>query len=121
MLFVIQGSKHMRDITHRLGIGIAVLLVFSASAALAQGSPEMRGEALASQHCAMCHAIGSSESSPNPLARPFRTLGQTYSIPSIEAPLREGALFGHPMMPGFTFSSRDAHAIMRYLQSIQAR
>lgn len=90
-------------------------------AALAQGSPEMRGEALVSQHCAMCHATGRAASSPNAMARPFRTLGQTYAIASLEEPLRNGALFGHPMMPGFAFSARDAHAIVRYLQSIQQR
>jgi len=111
----------MRGIALRQAIGIAVLLLSGSTAALAQGSPEMRGEALVSQHCAMCHAIGGSESSPNSLARPFRTLGQTYAIPSLETSLVQGTLFGHPMMPGFSFSGRDAHAIVRYLQSIQAR
>ena len=111
----------MQKVIHCCAAGIAALLVFGSCAVLAQSSPEMRGEALVSQHCAMCHATGSSESSPNPLARPFRTLGQTYSIPSLEAPLRDGALFGHPVMPGFAFSGQEAHAIVRYLQSIQAK
>ena len=33
-----------------------------------------RGELLISQHCAMCHAIGRSETSPNAMARPFEPL-----------------------------------------------
>lgn len=111
----------MPSVIHRYAVATAALLVLVQTPASGQGSPEMRGEALASQHCAMCHAIGRSGSSPDARARPFRTLGQTQEIESLEEPLRSGALFGHPMMPGFALDARDAHALVRYLKSIQAR
>jgi len=111
----------MPSAIHRYAVATAALLFLGQTPAWGQGSPEMHGETLASQHCAMCHAIGRSGNSPNALARPFRTLGQTYAIESLEEPLRNGALFGHPVMPGFALDARDAHAIVRYLKSIQAR
>ena len=102
----------------RLVISALAVLVFGEQVVLAQ-SAISQGELLVSQHCAMCHAIGCSETSPNAIARPFRTLGRSYPIESLEEPLRNGALFGHPMMPGFVFSHQETNAIVRYLQSIQ--
>jgi cytochrome c len=109
----------MPGTNHLLIMAIAIVLALSCGPALAQGGPVAHGEALVSQRCAMCHGMGRSETSPNPVARPFRTLGRNYSIEALEEPLRNGALLGHPMMPGFSFSPRDANAIVRYLQSIQ--
>ena len=98
---------------------VAATLVCGDGRALAQGSPQSRGEALVSQHCAMCHAIGRGGTSPNAMARSFRTLGRTYPIETLEQQLSNGSLLGHPMMPSFTLTPRDARAIVRYLQSIQ--
>jgi cytochrome c len=105
----------------RFAIVTLTLSITGQEAVLAEGSAISRGESLVSQHCAMCHAIGRSETSPNAMARPFRLLGGTVSIESLEESLRNGALLGHPMMPGFAFSPGDASAIVRYLQSIQSR
>ena len=103
----------------RLAMLVAAALVCGQGFALAQGSPQSRGEALVSQHCAMCHAIGRSDTSPNAMARSFRTLGRTYPIETLEQQLSNSSLLGHPMMPRFTLTPREARAIVRYLQSIQ--
>jgi len=103
---------------------LAATLAFLATCAVtasAQPSAETRGEALLSRHCAMCHAIGRSGTSPHAVAPPFRTLAQRYPIESLEESLGEGLLSGHPDMPEFSFQPRDVGAIIRYLRSIQQR
>ena len=97
-----------------------LLLAGSACLAHAQQS-EARGEALLSQHCAMCHAVGRVGTSPHSMAPAFRTLGQRYPIESLQEALGEGLLSGHPDMPEFAFEPQDVGAIIRYLQSIQQR
>jgi cytochrome c len=94
-------------------------LLVSASVAVAQPSPEARGEALVSRHCAMCHAVGRSGTSPHSAAPPLRFLGQRYPPEALEEALAEGLLSGHPDMPEFVFAPRDVGAIVRYLRSIQ--
>jgi mono/diheme cytochrome c family protein len=100
---------------------ILAILAMCGVLAVAQPSAEARGEALLSQNCAMCHAIGRSGASPHAVAPPFRTLSQRYPIESLEEALGEGLLSGHPDMPEFSFPPRDIGAIIRYLRSIQQR
>ncbi len=78
-----------------------------------------RGEELLTRSCAPCHAVGRSGESPNKVAPPFRTLGQSYPVESLEEALGEGNLSGHPEMPEFSFDARDVGAIIAYLKSIQ--
>jgi cytochrome c len=78
-----------------------------------------RGEELLTRSCAPCHAVGRSGESPNKVAPPFRTLGQSYPVESLEEALGEGILSGHPEMPEFSFDARDVGAIIAYLKSIQ--
>jgi cytochrome c len=78
-----------------------------------------RGEELLTRSCAPCHAVGHSGESPNKVAPPFRTLGQSYPVESLEEALGEGILSGHPEMPEFSFDARDVGAIIAYLKSIQ--
>ena len=106
---------------HRLIVAIPAVLAMYCGTAVAQQTAKSRGEAIVIRHCAMCHAIGGAVTSPLAPARPFRTLGSSYPIESLEEPLRNGALMGHPAMPGFSFSPIEASAIVRYLQSIQDR
>lgn len=73
------------------------------------------------RHCAMCHAIGRSGTSPHAAAPAFRTLGQRYPLDSLEEALGEGIVSGHPDMPEFKFETHDVGAIIRYLKSIQER
>jgi mono/diheme cytochrome c family protein len=97
---------------------LAAVVSYSAFAQSAGGSVR-RGEGLVSTHCAMCHAIGRSGTSPHPMAPPFRTLLRRYPAESLVESLSEGLTSGHPEMPTFVFSPSDTGAILLYLQSIQ--
>jgi len=103
----------------KLIVATMAFMAICAVTAPAQPSAETRGEALLSRHCAMCHAIGRSGTSPHAVAPPFRMLGQRYPIESLEESLGEGLMSGHPDMPEFSFPPRDVGAIIRYLRSIQ--
>ncbi len=106
--------------------------VIVASALLVAGAPARaqppqgrqteiaRGEALVAQNCSICHATGTSGESPNPDAPHFRDLGKRYPVEDIAEALAEGMIVGHSPMPEWRFSSEDVHAIVAYLQSIQA-
>jgi len=69
----------------------------------------------------MCHAIGRGGDSPNPLAPPFRELGQRYAIDDLAEALNEGIITGHPQMPEFRFSPAEVNDLIAYLRSIQQR
>ena len=105
---------------HRFSVAFAILAI-CVGLADAQRSPETRGEDLVSRHCAMCHAIGRSGTSPDSKAPPFRMLGQRLPLESLQEPLGRGLLSGHPEMPEFVFPQQDVGAILRYLRSIQER
>jgi mono/diheme cytochrome c family protein len=102
-------------------IAASAILAACPGSVLAQQSAEARGEALLSEHCGMCHAVGRSGTSPNSVAPPFRTLGQRYPLESLEGALGEGLITGHPAMPEFAFPPQAVGAIIRYLRSIQDR
>ena len=97
------------------------LLAVCATSAHAERSPEDRGEVLMSRHCAMCHAIGRSGTSPDSKAPPLRALTQRGLFGSLESSFEKGSLSGHPQMPEFSFQQQDVSAILRYLMSIQDR
>lgn len=80
-----------------------------------------RGRALLQQNCGRCHAIGANDASAHHLAPPLRTLGQRYTIDSLEEALAEGLISGHPDMPEFTFEPNDVGVIIAYLKSIQVK
>ena len=108
--------------THPLSASaVIVALSVIVSSAFAQDASRSvrRGERLVSAHCAMCHAIGGSGTSPHPVALPFRMLFQRYPLESLAESLGEGLTSGHPDMPTFVFSPNDVGAILSYLQSIQ--
>jgi cytochrome c len=103
-------------------LAISAMAVWaSSSSAQDREAMERRGEALVSQHCAMCHAIGRSGGSPNSVAPTFRTLEHRYKLESLEEALGEGIMTGHPEMPEFAFASHDVGAIIAYFRSIQER
>ncbi len=80
-----------------------------------------RGHALLQQNCGRCHAVGANDASAHHLAPPLRTLGQRYTIDSLEEALAEGLISGHPDMPEFTFEPEDVGVIIAYLKSIQVK
>jgi len=99
------------------------LVAFALLAARAEADEAQlkRGQALLTQNCARCHAIGRSGDSPRPDAPAFRALGIRYPIESLEEALGEGIVTGHPDMPEFSFDADQVGAIIAYLKSIQTR
>lgn len=79
-----------------------------------------RGEAIARDICAPCHAIGTSGESPHASAPPFRRLGERVDLDDLAERLREGVIAAHPEMPTVRFSWQDARAFVAYLRSIEA-
>jgi cytochrome c len=99
---------------------IVLLSLTAASPALAQDSAHLkRGHSLVATHCARCHAIERTGTSPHRNAPPFRTLGQKYPVDWLGEALGEGLSTGHPDMPEFVFEPQEINAILSYLRSIQ--
>jgi len=99
---------------------MAMALAVAALALPAAAQDLKRGEKLLADACGSCHAIGRGGSADRN-APPLRTLGQRYSIESLEEALAEGFMTGHPAMPEFQFDADDVGAIIAYLKSIQQR
>lgn len=95
-------------------------LALAASAAAEDGqNPVERGRAIAQEFCSSCHAIGKADESPRQGAPPFRTLSKTIDLDELPSRLQRGLTSGHPAMPSFKFSGRDARAMRDYLRTVQ--
>lgn len=94
---------------------ILVLLAFHGTA-IAAPLPDLRhGEALAKANCATCHALGPEDSSPNKAAPPFRTLGERFPVETIDEALLAKLRPGHPDMPSFTMTPKQAADIGAFI------
>lgn len=101
---------------------LLVIVTLACAPAFAQDARSLRrGEALLSDHCSQCHAVGRTGASPRADAPAFRTLGRKYAVETLEEALAEGLISGHPDMPEFSFDAEDVGAIIAYLRSIQER
>jgi cytochrome c len=82
-----------------------------------------RGQAIAEENCARCHAIGKTGESADPRSPPFRTLSRKYPLTDLEEALSEGIMVGHqgPEMPQFRFDPEQIDALLAYLASIQSK
>lgn len=78
-----------------------------------------RGLVLVHTHCARCHSIDKVSTSPLPISPPFRTLHQRYPVESLEEPLAEGIVTGHPTMPEFSFDPGQVGDITAHLKSLE--
>ena len=78
-----------------------------------------RGEAIAENLCAKCHAIGITGESPHPDAVPLRQLSWKYPVDELEQPFLQGIVVGHPDMPEWQFTQQDVDALLAYIESIQ--
>jgi mono/diheme cytochrome c family protein len=102
-------------------ISLALAIVASATGvARAQGGLVNLGRDIAQQLCATCHAIGSAERSPLPIAPAFRHIEWRVDLSEITQKLQEGIIGGHPEMPVFKLTEPEARALVAYLHSIQS-
>lgn len=81
-----------------------------------------RGRTYAERHCATCHAIGPTGSSPYEPAPPFRTLHERYDVEALAEALAEGMIVGHGgarQMPQFVLSPPQIDDLLAYLKSLE--
>ncbi len=103
----------------RLFIAVGGLLSLASSPVLAQSPSAQRGLTFVSTHCAQCHAIDKVSDSPLTIAPPFRTLHLKYPIESLERPLAEGIMAGHPTMPQFRLEPDQVRDVIAYLKTLE--
>jgi mono/diheme cytochrome c family protein len=89
--------------------------------ALAKGNAA-RGERIARENCARCHAVGRAGASPNPKAPHFRELARRYPLQNLEEALAEGVVVAHEgaQMPEFQLGVAEIDNLIAYLRAIQA-
>ena len=100
-----------------------LLFTTAASQAAPKADAVKRGEMLAKENCASCHAIGLKGDSANPKSPPFRTLSQRYKLEALEEALGEGITMGHgeANMPHFIFEPDDIGDLISYLKKINRK
>jgi cytochrome c len=103
----------------RLVTALGAFLSLASSPVLAQSPPAQRGLTFVRVHCAQCHAIDKVSDSPLTIAPPFRTLHLKYPIESLERPLAEGIMAGHPTMPRFRLESDQVRDVIAYLKMLE--
>ena len=101
-----------------LCVPLVLAQAMTSETAVGQATPTERGRAIAEKHCARCHAVGLTGTSPMSLAPSFRDLSQRYPIESLAEALAEGIVTGHPAMPHFTFHPREIDALLTYIGSL---
>ncbi len=77
------------------------------------------GHAIAEVSCAVCHAIGLTDESPNLTAPPLREVLALYDADALAEDFIDGVRINHSEMPTFDFSPEGADALIAYLRSIQ--
>jgi cytochrome c len=99
---------------------VVALALCASGTALAQQSPaEQRGLTFVRANCAQCHSIDKVSESTLPIAPPFRTLHLKYPIESLQRPLSEGIIAGHPTMPQFRLDADQVTDVIAYLKTLQ--
>jgi mono/diheme cytochrome c family protein len=100
-------------------IGLTSLLIAVGLVAIAGARADVqRGQLIALQRCAVCHATEATGDSPHKITPPFLDLHQRYPIDMLVETLRTGVVEGHDEMPMFQFLQQDAEALIRYIDSL---
>lgn len=101
-------------------MALAGLLVLAGcQAAEDTAAVRARGERLAQERCAACHAVGRTGTSPRPNAPAFRDLHNRYPVDQLAELLAEGIVTGHPDMPEVSFDQTEVAALIAYLRSLE--
>jgi mono/diheme cytochrome c family protein len=101
-------------------MALGAIALYGGEAALAQQSPAaQRGLTFVRVHCAQCHSIDAVSESPLTIAPAFRTLHLKYPIESLQRPLSEGIIAGHPTMPQFRLDPDQVADVIAYLKTLQ--
>lgn len=82
-------------------------------------SSVVQGKRLALTYCAKCHSIDKVSRSPLRIAPPFRTLHERYPVETLQEPLAEGIVVGHPTMPQFSFDADQIGDFIAFLKTLE--
>ncbi len=93
--------------------------LLTASGPLLAQDAAQRGHRYVQENCGLCHSVERFGSSPLPLAPPFRTLHERYSVEDLEEALAEGIVTGHDNMPQFMFEPIEIEDIIAYLRTLE--
>ena len=80
---------------------------------------EMRGQAIAQDRCATCHAIGREDASPDAEAPPFRGFRARAPLLFDDPEFRGRMTTGHPVMPDVNLSAEEIQDLTAYLRSLE--
>ena len=97
---------------------VACILATTHVAADDNASKATNGKALLATHCARCHSIDKTGSSPLRNAPPLRYIYRDYPIERLEFELSEGIGSRHPAMPQIQFLTEQIDTIVKYLESL---
>lgn len=97
---------------------LAVTLVPTAALADTASDLVARGQEIAAERCARCHATGVSDFSPHAKAPPFRDVVTRYPSEHLAEALAEGIVSGHPDMPVYVMSPPEIDAFLAFLDSL---
>ena len=97
----------------------ALVTLLATTPSWAMSQAEERGKAYALSHCARCHAIDRTSSSPLKIAPPFRTLHLRYPVETLGEALAEGIYTGHAEMPAFELNPDQIHDLLSYLKTLE--
>lgn len=78
-----------------------------------------RGEGIAAEACASCHAIGPAGASPMAEATPFRVIVGRYPLDQLEEAFGEGLVTSHPAMPALVFRASEIDDLIAYLETVE--
>jgi len=123
--FAAPGNRHRAAWALLAGLTAFCLLLSPSGAQSQSGATDaeaqLDGERLLRRHCARCHMVGTTGTSPHPAAPMFKNLSRKYPVELLEESLAEGLMSGHPDMPVFYFTVDEVDNIITYLKSIQSR
>jgi cytochrome c len=99
-----------------VGVALAVLIMTGGPL---HAQKVQRGLVIARNNCAMCHSIDKYSESPLKAAPPFRMLHKRYPVETLEEPLAEGIVTGHPSMPEFRFQPDQIGDFIAFLRTLE--
>ncbi len=85
----------------------------------ARAGDPIAGLPLAQDHCARCHTISGTSTSPLSVAPTFAEIVERYPPRDLEEGLAEGVVTGHPEMPEFIFTPDEIENFIAYLKALQ--
>lgn len=77
------------------------------------------GSLLAHEKCSACHAVERGRESPVSTAPAFASIGEKYADASLVLILSEGIATGHPSMPRWMFTVREAKDLLAYIRTLR--